>query len=227
VRSAKSLGYEIRWSGENSAVYAVKDGESIMFDLKNNQITANDHTYYMGGDYLGTSGDGYTMVNGKTYMRADLFAELGLDAQWDKSGKIVSLLSIEKNTITIKTVKQNSEDDMIKITLQYPRIEGLEDQAVQDSISSIFEKEAMQARDEGLRNADELKELKSSGGITSPNKCETYFDYSVNYNQNGLLSVVFIDYQYTGGAHGLTLQTAFTLDLKTGKEYRLKRHDEG
>ena len=217
----ESLGYEIRWSGENNAVYALKGGENIMIDLKNNQITANDHAYYMGGDYLGIPADGCMMINGRTYMRADLFTELGLYAQWDKGNKII-LQSIKKNAITTKTVKQNSENDIIKITLQYPRIDGLGDKAVQDSINSIFEKEALQARDEGLRNAEEMKDLKSSGGISSPHKCETYFDYSVKYDQNGMLSIAFLNYQYTGGAHGLTLQTSYTLDLKTGKEYELK-----
>ena len=217
----ESLGYGIRWSSENSTVYAVKDGENIMIDLKNNQITANDHAYYMGGDYLGIPADGCMIISGRTYMRADLFTELGLNAHWDKGNKLI-LQSIKKNTITIKTVRQNSENDMIKITLQYPRIDGLGDKAVQDSINSIFEKEALKARDEGLRNEEEMKELKSSGGISSPNKCETYFDYSVKYDQNGMLSVVFLNYQYTGGAHGMTLQTSYTLDLKTGKEYGLK-----
>ena len=73
-----------------------------------------------------------------------------------------------------------------------------------------------------LKNADEMKKDRASGYGGSPNKCETYFDYSLNYNQNGLLSVVFKDYQYTGGAHGSTVQSSYTFNLNTGEEYKLK-----
>jgi hypothetical protein len=34
--------------------------------------------------------------------------------------------------------------------------------------------------------------------------------------------VVFLDYQYAGGAHGMTVQSSHTLNLKTGEEYVLK-----
>jgi len=60
------------------------------------------------------------------------------------------------------------------------------------------------------------------GDTRSPHKYETYFDYKLKYNQNGLLSVTFLNYQYTGGAHGLTVQSSHTFNLKTGEEYKLK-----
>jgi inhibitor of cysteine peptidase len=47
-------------------------------------------------------------------------------------------------------------------------------------------------------------------------QCETYFDYRIKYNLNGLLSIVFYDYQYAGGAHGNTLQSSYTFDLSNG-----------
>jgi inhibitor of cysteine peptidase len=51
--------------------------------------------------------------------------------------------------------------------------------------------------------------------------CQTNFDYIVTYNQNGLLSFVLSDYQYSGGAHGSTVQTACTFDLATGRTLKL------
>jgi inhibitor of cysteine peptidase len=98
----------------------------------------------------------------------------------------------------------------------------LDDKNVQERINSIFEKTAVDARNEGLKNVAELEKEIASGYIGSPNKYGTYFDYRLKYNQNGLLSVVFLNYQYTGGAHGLTVQSSRTLNLKTGEEYSLK-----
>jgi inhibitor of cysteine peptidase len=42
------------------------------------------------------------------------------------------------------------------------------------------------------------------------------------YNQQGILSIVFYNYQYSGGAHGLTVQSSKTFDLLTGKQYKLQ-----
>ncbi len=211
----EALGYKIQWSGKDNPISVSMPGKNIMIDLNNNKVTANDHFYYMGGDY--------TIIADSTYMGADFFSDsFRLEVRWDRQNDMVQLESVKENAISIKTVKEASDTDKIKITLQYPQINGLADKMVQDSINSIFEKSASDARNEGLRNADEMEKVMVSGYTGSPNKCETYFDYSLKYNQNGLLSVVFMDYQYTGGAHGLTVQSSRTLDLKTGEEYKLK-----
>ncbi len=211
----EALGYEVQWWGEDNTISVTGSGENIVIDLNNNKITANDHVSYMGGDY--------TNINGSTYMDADFISgSFGLEVRWDRQNGMVRLERVTENAISIKTVREASESDTIKITLQYPQIEGLTDKTVQDSINSIFRESAMEARNEGLKNADEMEKDRASGYGVSPNKCETYFDYSLKYNQNGLLSVVFRNYQYTGGAHGLTVQSSRTIDLRTGGEYKLK-----
>jgi inhibitor of cysteine peptidase len=113
-------------------------------------------------------------------------------------------------------MKETSSDGKLDVTLNYPQLSGLSDQAVQDRINALFKQEAASAKQEGL---DNIKDYPSS---LSPNKYETYFDYRIKYNRNNLLSVIFLDYQYTGGAHGSTIQKAYTLDLQTGKEYTMK-----
>jgi len=212
----EALGYKIDWSEKDGTVSVSGSGKNIVVDLKNNKVTADDHVYYMSGD------DGGAIVGDRTYMGAGFFSgNLGLKVLWDRQGGNVELESVKENAISIKTVKEASETDKIKITLQYPQIEGLDDKAVQDGINSFFQNSAGAARDEGLKNADNMAQ-DDAGSAGSPNKCETYFDYRIKYNQNGLLSVVFINYQYTGGAHGLTAQSSHTFNLKTGEEYRLK-----
>ena len=210
----EALGYEIQWSGKDNPISVSKPGKNIMIDLNNHKITANDHLYYMSGDY--------NIVADSTYMGADFFSDnLGLKVRWDRQNGMVQLESVKENAISIKAIIEASETDIIKTTLQYPQIDGLIDKTVQDSINSLFKELAMDAKNEGLKNADEMEKVIASGYTGSPNKCETYFDYRLKYNQNGLLSVVFLNYQYTGGAHGLTVQSSHTLDLKTGAEYKL------
>ncbi len=156
------------------------------------------------------------------YLGADIFSgSFRLAVRWDKQNEIVRLERVAENPISIKTIREVSGTDAIDITLQYPQLEGLAEKTAQDSINAIFKEAAMAARQEGLANAAE-NESEKALGYGSPNKCGTYFDYSLKYNQNGLLSVIFMDFQYSGGAHGYTLQSAYTFNLNTGEEYKLQ-----
>ncbi|MDD3654263.1 MAG: DUF4163 domain-containing protein [Desulfotomaculaceae bacterium] len=209
----ETLGYEVQWLEKDKKILVTKAEKQIMIDLNNNKIAANDHVYY--GDC--------TIIEDRTYLGADFFSEnFGLGVWWNGQNGIIQLESVKENAISIKTINEVSDYDKIKITLQYPQIDGLDDQAVQDGINSIFSKKALEARNKGLKNAEEAATELASGYASSPNKCETYLDYRLKYNQKGLLSIVFLDYQYTGGAHGLTEQSSYTFNLKTGEVYQLK-----
>lgn len=122
---SEALGYKVRWSGKDNPISVSKTGENIMIDLKNYTITANDHTYYMSGDYLDNAANKDTTVENTIYMRANFFSEnLALKTQWDKSNEKVKLEKTTENKITIKTIKEASENEEIKMTLQYPQING-------------------------------------------------------------------------------------------------------
>ncbi|MEN6463381.1 MAG: DUF3298 and DUF4163 domain-containing protein [Syntrophomonas sp.] len=46
--------------------------------------------------------------------------------------------------------------------------------------------------------------------------------FKVTYNKACIISLYFDNYQYTGGAHGLTVRTSQTWNLKTGKMIKLR-----
>lgn len=46
-------------------------------------------------------------------------------------------------------------------------------------------------------------------------------DYKVAYNNHGLLSLYIDQYEYTGGAHGMTYRTPYNIDLKDGPDIKL------
>ena len=218
----EALGYKIKWSGKDTPISVSMAGENIIIDLQDNKITADDHTFYMSAEYSGGLVSGGAAAGNITYMGADFFSEnLALRVRWDGQNDRVTLESVKENKIRIRTVKESSETEEIKITLQYPQIDGLDNRAIQDGINSVFRQAAEEAKTKGLRNAEEMKEVRVSGYTGIPWRCETYFDYRLKYNQNGLLSVVVTDYQYSGGAHGITLQDSYTYNLETGREYSL------
>jgi inhibitor of cysteine peptidase len=171
-------------------------------------MTEGDHQYFIG----------VMPASSKAYLTQDFFNDsIGLMITTDRDNNSVSLKSAGTETgVTIKNVNETSGDEKINTTLNYPQLSGLADQTVLDRISYLFRQEAASAKQEGQ---DNLKDYPPS---LSPNKYETYFDYRIKYNRNNILSVIFLDYQYTGGAHGSTIQKAYTFDLKTGKEYAMK-----
>jgi len=218
----EALGYEVAWSEGYGMVSVSKPGKNIIIDFNNGKITANDHVYYMSGEYAGAGTEDGMPTGGEAYMSVDFFSDnFGLKILWDRQDGKLKLESIKENPISIKTVSENTETDKIKMTLQFPQIEGLEDKVVEENINSLFRKAAEAAKGEGLMNANGIVEA-TDGYNGSPNKCETYFDYRLKYNQKGLLSVIFFNYQYAGGAHGLTVQSSYTFNLETGEEYTLK-----
>ena len=51
---------------------------------------------------------------------------------------------------------------------------------------------------------------------------EVFVDYNITYNKNCTLSLYFDQYEYTGGAHGMTVRTSDTWDLIRSRMMKLK-----
>lgn len=223
VRSVcEALGYQVAWSktADAATVTVTGSNKNVILDLTNQKITDNGHVYYA----YGTDSDGCKAIGNSVYLESGLLSEcFGVDIRYDKDQAEVFLSRLVENPITITTMKMTSESDDLDVNLQYPQIGGLSSTEAQDTINSVLREAAVNCVNEGFQNAYDLKSYREE---TPENqdynpKCGSYFDYEVKYNQNGLLSVILLDYQYAGGAHGSTLQMAYTFDLNTGKELSL------
>lgn len=64
--------------------------------------------------------------------------------------------------------------------------------------------------------AEEQYGNSGEGSYNSQVELNTYYDYSVSGN---ILSVLLTEYNYTGGAHGMTLLQAYTLNTATSESY--------
>jgi hypothetical protein len=211
----EALGYAVSWSEEKQTAGISAKGKSISLNLKESNIVAKDHTYYMKYQPI--------LIQDRIYMQEELFSDhFALKVQRDQKNGTVWLDSVKENAISVKTIKVSSESSMLKITLQYPQLDGLENKLVQDGINALFKQAADNSAKEGNKNADDLAQFNKEHGDGSPNPCEAYLNYQLKYNRNNILSLVFQDYQYAGGAHGNTLQTSYTINLKNGDQYSLK-----
>lgn len=212
---AEGLGYQVTWSQQDlTATVTTPDG-TISVDLARASVNADGHAYYINSPL---------MRENHMYLPSQFFAE-EFQLRWEQgpgSNKAV-LFPVMENAMRIKTIREASGTKALKLDLQYPMIQGLANQAVQDQLNQLFQSLAAQAKKTGEQNAADLAPvLIQYPEMQGPSaRVQTWFDYRIKFNQNGLLSLVFLEYQFAGGAHGSTLQSGYTFDLTTGKQQSL------
>jgi inhibitor of cysteine peptidase len=128
----------------------------------------------------------------------------------------IDIRPIVENPIIIGTTRQRRETSTLGIEMQYPWISGL-DAAVQDKMNAFFASRTVPSLEQAYQS-----ERDSIAAAEYRWPTELCLNYAVTYNQQNLLSILFDDYIYTGGAHGSTLRTGYTVDIKTGTTYALK-----
>ncbi|MFD2706219.1 S-layer homology domain-containing protein [Salibacterium lacus] len=98
--------------------------------------------------------------------------------------------------------------------IYYPEVHGLSKEA-EEAVNQTFEQQAKAAA-ERRQEVMELSEQEPDGELAQA------YDYQQNYrvesSSGNYLSVVFRSYEFTGGAHGLSHDTAYTFDPDTGEQ---------
>jgi inhibitor of cysteine peptidase len=216
----EALGYSVSWANDGGvvAISAVRDGDRVSIDVTHQTVTQNGH--FLNAAVL--SGGGVRLLSGRTYMDSGLFSSIfPVGASYDSKTARLTLTSRSKNNMTVVNETVASQTEYLNSMVQYPRLTGLVSAEVQTVVNDTLQKRAEEALDKGSNNAADMAQAIRDGYTGAVGRCETYFDYILTYNQNGLLSVVLSEYQYAGGAHGSTVQTAYTFDLSTGKTLKL------
>lgn len=220
-----SLSYTLADADSNSGIRLTGGSDTIRIDPADNRIDDNGHSFLVaGGSSEDTLGAGCLRLNGVLYFRADLLARLmDLDVQADQAEKAVTVRRIIHNSLSVETKREDLKEGLLTATIQYPVLSGPWSRAALDAVNAVFRKAADTALAQGRQNAKELENIAAASGSEYGGslQCAVYFDYSVEYNQNGLFSIILSNYQYAGGAHGSTVQTACTFDLSTGRRLGL------
>ena len=212
---AEGMGYQVTWSQNNRTATVIAPEYTISVDLARASVNADDHAYYINSPL---------MRENHMYLPSQFFAE-EFQLRWEQgpgSNQAV-LFPVMENAMRIKTIREASETKALNLDLQYPMIQGLANQAVQDQLNQLFQSLAAQAKKTGEQSAADLAPvLIQYPEMQGPSaRVQTWFDYRIKYNQNDLLSLVFLEYQFAGGAHGSTIQSGYTFDLTTGKQISL------
>lgn len=122
----------------------------------------------------------------------------------------------EENVVKIYDKAINKESEYVKISAKIPEVKTPNVKVGEELtklINDRFESTVIDVTD--LAKLDESKEKKFIG------KYEVNELYDVTYNKNNILSLYTINYQFTGGAHGMTTLVPYNLNSKTGEKIKL------
>ncbi|ADC50250.1 hypothetical protein BpOF4_10985 [Alkalihalophilus pseudofirmus OF4] len=95
-----------------------------------------------------------------------------------------------------------------KLDVYYPQLAGLVDHTIEEKLNErIYQQVQTMITKQGFYD---YPETEITGG------------YEVKTNERNIVSLTNLHYSYSGGAHGLSTLRSLTMDVQTGKVYKLK-----
>lgn len=205
---AEAEGYSVTWSGSDRKITLSRSSRSVVLDLAENKVQDGTHSSFLTDSPL--------LLDGRTYLASGFFSEhLGLRTSTVSTGGKLELKTLPESPITLENLQIRSQSPTLTVDIQYPGIRGMANAQAQESLNALFLGKATACREKGLKSEKDEAEVEKA----FPDRkmaMQSYFNYSVKRNGNGLVSIVSDDYQFSGGAHGSTLQTSCTFDPATG-----------
>ncbi len=189
-------------------------------------------TSYVNGFYLGEPEA--KNINGRIYIPFQWVKNyLGYEGKWNSTAKLLKIEKVPENKVTLVTSGYDKDSEAVSIHLKYPQLKGNESKEAESAINEKIREDINVFR----KNIEaKLKERESQEEGSMP--YEFTASYIVTYNQDGVLSLLTDQYEYLGGAHGMSLRKGYTFSLKDGKlltldtlfgankEYRKKLNSE-
>ena len=129
----------------------------------------------------------------------------------------------QKKELPIKVEAKviSSDNGVLNSSIKLPVFSNDKNQSILDEINARLEKNATDINKELATIAEnDSKEAKKSNFEFRP--YELLVDYTIHTVNEKVLSLTTLNYQYTGGAHGMSIKVPYNFDLTTGKEITLK-----
>lgn len=131
-----------------------------------------------------------------------------------------SSASLQELPVTISTEEIKDSKDNLELTLKLPSLNGMKDETLQQDLNNRFRSTFKQRQQEMMAERAEM-EKEAAQYQFELNLFALASDYKVTYNNHGLLSFYIDQYEYTGGAHGMTYRRPYNIDLKDGSDIKL------
>lgn len=117
------------------------------------------------------------------------------------------------------------EHRVMTYTIKYPEFRSSTFQTLADKLNSLYRTKAYMYEKRTVNNLYQQAMVEYEYSIANNfpiREFEVYVDFTVTYNQNCTLSLYFDQYEYTGGAHGMTVRSSDTWDLQRSRKMEQK-----
>ncbi|PAB60599.1 DUF3298 domain-containing protein [Anaeromicrobium sediminis] len=244
TRESANYSYEIK----NTYNIDLKTGQNIELDklFKNKNYVDVIQKYVE--DEIAKNPEDYNTSSVNNSLRRDYYLEKdnlvivfkpGMIASYSKGNREFKIpiksfgddfstdIKIESSAVIVDRKQIAIDDRSLKSIVNIPvikdiklNIEGVDYKEIQDNLNNLFEKEAMEFREEMYEDAKvAMEESEKIGYKLRPYVANVTFDEK--YNKGNLLSIYTVYYTYTGGAHGNHQDVAYNVDLTNGKILKL------
>ena len=113
---------------------------------------------------------------------------------------------------------------ILSYTIKYPKFVSSTFHALAHKLNTLYRTKAVMYEKSNIMNLYQMAMVEYEYSISNHfpvHQFEAYVTYVVTYNQSCALSLYFDQYEYTGGAHGLTVRTSDTWDLQRSRRMEL------
>jgi hypothetical protein len=113
---------------------------------------------------------------------------------------------------------------IMKYTIKYPKFISEKYQALTNKLNTFYRTKAVMYERSNITNLYQMAMVEYEYSIANNypvRQFEAYVDYIISYNENCYLSLYFDQYEYAGGAHGLTVRYSDTWNLPKSKRMEL------
>lgn len=136
-------------------------------------------------------------------------------------------MNTEITTIMTGNASEYSLDgnDLLKVTVQYPVFTSRAYAGTVSRLNAEYRRRAKEYHESSVRELypEAVSQYHESRAKQYPiMEYEAMLVYTITYNDGGMLSLYYDNYQFTGGAHGITVRKSDTWNLQTGRRVPLK-----
>ena len=114
--------------------------------------------------------------------------------------------------------------NIMRYTIKYPKFISDTFQTLLNKLNSLYKTKAVMYERSNVMNLYQMAMVEYEYSVANQfpiHQFEAFVDFVVTYNQNCMISLYFDQYEYAGGAHGLTVRYADTWNLAKSKRMEL------
>ncbi|HWT77020.1 MAG TPA: DUF3298 and DUF4163 domain-containing protein [Mobilitalea sp.] len=125
---------------------------------------------------------------------------------------------------TLEQVMYYKNTIIMRYTIHYPHFISDTYQTLVNKLNALYRTKAVMYERSNIMNLYQMAMVDYEYSVANNypiHQYEAIVNYTVTYNENCLLSLYFDQYEYTGGAHGLTVRYSDTWNLPQSKRVDL------